>query len=71
MLRSRKPWLVPLCLFVYTTAMFVWLLPRNEETSMTEKVITVAVAYCFIAILYFVLKKKEKMARERENDLKK
>ena len=71
MLRSKKPWFVPLLLFIYTTGMFVWLLPRNNEVSTTEKVGTVVVAYAIIIVLYFLLKKKEKMAKEREDDINK
>lgn len=69
MLRNRRPWFVPLCLFVYTTAMFLWLLPQNQEADVTEKIITVVVAYLIIGILFLILKKKDKMARERENDI--
>lgn len=71
MLNARKPWLVPLCLFIYTTGMFIWLLPDNHDTSLTEKVITVVAAYAIIGVLYYVLHKKQQMAQERENDLKK
>ena len=70
MLRTKRPWIIPLCLFVYTTGMFIWLLPRNDEASTSEKVITVVVAYAIILLLYVLLRKKDKMARERENDLK-
>lgn len=62
---------MPLLLFIYTTCMFVWLQPRNNEVSTIEKVITVVVAYAIIIVLYFLLKKKEKMAKEREDDINK
>lgn len=71
MLRSKKPWLVPLLLLVYVTAMFVYLWPRNTEYTTWEKVGTVAVAYAIIGLLYVLLRKKQKMAQQRENDLKK
>ncbi|MDO4214960.1 MAG: hypothetical protein Q4D12_03485 [Bacteroidales bacterium] len=69
MLRTRKPWIIPACLFVYTTAMFIWLLPNNHEASTLEKIITVIVAYVIIAVLYFLLKKKAEMAKAREEDI--
>ncbi len=69
MLRSKKPWLIPLVLFIYTTGMFIWLLPRNTEASTSEKILTIVVAYAIIIILYLVLKKKAKMAQEREDDI--
>lgn len=69
MLRARKPWIIPLCLFLYTTAMFIWLLPKNHEAGIIEKVITVVVAYVIIAVLYFLLKKKAEIAKAREEDI--
>lgn len=71
MLRSKKPWLIPSLLAVYATGMFIYLIPRNHEAGMTEKMITVVSTYAVLIILYLLLKKKDKMARDRENDLKK
>lgn len=69
MLRSRKPWLIPSLLAVYATFMFAYLLPRNQVASTFEKVIVVGATYGVLVILYFLLRKKEKMAREREKDM--
>lgn len=71
MLRSRKPWLIPTLLAVYATGMFAYLLPRNHEASVAEKAAVVLGTYLVLAVLYFLLRKKEQMARRRENDLKK
>ena len=69
LLRTKKPWLIPLCLFIYTTVMFIWLLPKNQEASDMEKILTVVVAYAIIGGLYLLLRKKDKLAKERENDI--
>lgn len=70
MLRSKKPWLIPSLLALYATGMFIYLIPRNQEASTMEKIVTVAGTYAVLVVLYFLLRKKNKMAKERENDLK-
>ena len=69
MKRYRKSTVLPLILLVYTTAMAIWLLPRNTEISHTEKWITFAASYLIIGLLWLVLRKKEKLQKEREDDL--
>lgn len=64
----KSNWLTILLLF-YVTAMAVYLVPRNTEIGNTEKYITVAVSYVIILLLWFVLRKKEKLADERKRDL--
>lgn len=71
MLRSKKPWLIPSLLALYATGMFIYLIPRNHESSMAEKITVVTATYALLVVLYFLLRKKEKMAKKRENDLKK
>ncbi len=66
----RSVWL-PLLLFLYTTGMAVYFLPRNTEISDTEKYCTIGLSYVIIGILWFLLRKKERLARKREEDLKK
>ena len=70
MRRYKKPVLLPLILFLYTTVMAVYFLPRNSEISSTEKWLTVAGSYVIIALLWFVLRKKEQLAERRDNELK-
>ena len=62
--------LLPLVLFLYTTVMAVYFLPRNSEISSTEKWLTVAGSYVIIVLLWFVLRKKEQLAERRDNELK-
>lgn len=70
MRRYKKSVLLPLILFLYTTVMAVYFLPRNSEISSTEKWLTVAGSYVIITLLWFVLRKKEQLAERRDNELK-
>lgn len=70
MRRYKKSVLLPLILFLYTTVMAVYFLPRNSEISSTEKWLTVAGSYVIIALLWLVLRKKEQLAERRDNELK-
>lgn len=69
MKRYRKSNWLTILLLVYVTAMAVYLVPRNTETGDTEKYITVAASYVIVLLLWFVLRKKEKLADERKKDL--
>ena len=47
----------------------VYFIPRNTEISDTEKYLTVGLSYMIIALLWIVLRKKEKAEERRERDL--
>lgn len=64
MKKYRKSIWLPVALLVYTTAMAVYFIPRN-----TEKYLTVGLSYMIIALLWIVLRKKEKAEERRERDL--
>lgn len=68
MKKYRKSIWLPVALLVYTTAMAVYFIPRNTEISDTEKYLTVG-SYMIIALLWIVLRKKEKAEERRERDL--
>lgn len=70
MKRFRKSVIMPLALFIYTTVMAVYFIPRNHEMSDTEKWVTVGASYLIIALLWWVLRKKEQMMAKREEDMK-
>lgn len=55
-------------LFIYVTVTAIYLLPRNGQISLTEKWLTVGAAYAVVALLYFVLRKQEKMREKRWGD---
>lgn len=67
--KYRKSIWLPVALLVYTTAMAVYFIPRNTEISDTEKYLTVGLSYMIIALLWIVLRKKEKAEERRERDL--
>ena len=65
MKKYRKSIWLPVALLVYTTAMAVYF----TEISDTEKYLTVGLSYMIIALLWIVLRKKEKAEERRERDL--
>ncbi|MCF0159774.1 MAG: hypothetical protein HUJ99_03195 [Bacteroidaceae bacterium] len=68
--RIRKSILVPTLLFLYSTGCFLYFIPRNNGVSTKELWITVIANYVIIALVFFALRKKEKLQQEREDDLK-
>ena len=64
MRKFRKSIWMPLALFVYTTAMAAYFLPKNTEISDTEKWITFGASYVIIALLWYVLRLKEKQIEQ-------
>lgn len=66
--RYKKSTWWPVVLLVYTTAMAVYFLPRNTEISDAEKYLTVGLSYVIIALLWIVLRKKEKVQERRERE---
>lgn len=64
----KNPNITIAVLFIYTTCMYIYLFPRNNEMSNTEKWLIVAVSYIVLAVLWFMLKRRNRLRREREND---
>ncbi len=60
---------MPLILLIYTTGMAIYFLPRNTEISDTEKWLTIGAAYLIVALLWWVLRKKEKLMEQRNKDI--
>ena len=71
MKKIKKSTWITLALFIYVTASVIYLLPKNEEMSSVEKIVTTVISYLLIVGLWFFLRKKEKMQKEREDDLNK
>ncbi len=67
--RLRKSVWMPLVLWVYTTAIVVYFLPRNTEISDTEKWGTIVVSYLVIVLLWLVLRKREQMLEKRNREI--
>lgn len=67
---KKSLWLTSL-LFIYVTAMAIYFLPRNTQTSDLEKYLTVGGAYVIILLLWFVLRRKEKLFSKHKENLQK
>lgn len=65
---KKSTWL-PLALLIYTTAMAVYFLPKNSEISDAEKWITFGASYGIIALLWYVLRLKEKRLEKRNKEI--
>lgn len=65
----KNPNITIAVLFIYTTCMYIYLFPRNHEMSTTEKWLIVAVSYAVLALLWFMLRRRSRLRRERENDI--
>ncbi|NLI64460.1 MAG: hypothetical protein GX367_07000 [Bacteroidales bacterium] len=66
--RRKSTWLI-LVLFVYVTSMMIYLIPKNQEISDIEKYITIGVSYVILFLLWWVLRRKENLKRQREEDI--
>lgn len=62
MKKIRKSTGVALAFLIYVSVTAAYLLPRNTEVSLTEKIITVAVSYVIVLLLWLVLRKRNKCA---------
>ena len=60
MKKIRKSTGVALAFLIYVSVTAAYLLPRNTEVSLTEKIITVAVSYVIVLLLWLVLRKRNK-----------
>ena len=65
---KKSTWL-PLALLIYTTAMAAYLLPKNSEISDTEKWLTFGASYGIIALLWYVLRLKERRLEQRNKEI--
>ena len=67
--KIKKSTWMPLALLVYTTAMAVYFLPKNTEISDTEKWVTFGASYLIVALLWYVLRLKERRMEQRNKDI--
>ncbi|MDR0961588.1 MAG: hypothetical protein LBM62_03365 [Mediterranea sp.] len=66
MKKFRKSTIISLALLVYVTATAAYFLPRNTEISITEKYVTVGIAYVVVVLAWLVMRQKEAMQRKRK-----
>ena len=57
-------------LAVYTAGMYIYLFPRNTEMSNNEKWATIGVSAGILILLRFLLRRKNKLRKEREESIK-
>lgn len=67
----RNPNTTVAILAIYTAIVYAYLFPRNNEMSDAEKWITVGASVIVLIILWVLLRKREKLRKEREEDTKK
>lgn len=65
----RNPNVTIAVLAVYTAIMYMIFIPSNNEMGTTEKCVTVGVSVLVLALLWVLLRKREKLRRERENEI--
>lgn len=67
--KLTKSFWLPFALFIYTTAMAVYFLPKNTEISDTEKWTTIGASYGIIVLLWYVLRLKEKRMEKHNKEI--
>ena len=65
----RNPNVTVAILAIYTAIMYIVLIPQNKEVSDTEKTVTVVASVGMLALLWVLLRKREKLRREREEEM--
>lgn len=58
-------------LATYTAIMYIYLFPRNTEMTNTEKWVTIGVSVGILAILWVLLRQRNKLRKEREKNTNK
>ena len=66
----RNPNITIDLLAIYTVIVYAYLLPRNNEMTINEKIITVGTSCAVLGILWYLLRKRDKLRREREEDMR-
>lgn len=66
----KNPNITIAVLAIYTAIMYIYLFPKNTEMSNTEKWITVGVSVVILVVLWFLLQRRNKLRKEREEDMR-
>ena len=69
MIPYKKHKLIVGLLFVYMTGMYIYFFPRNNEMSDVEKWAIVGVSYLLLVILWFVLKRRDRLRSKHEDEI--
>ena len=65
----KNPNITVTVLAIYTAIMYIYLFPRNTEMTNTEKWATVGISVVILAILWILLRRRNKLRKEREDDI--
>lgn len=57
-------------LAVYTAIMYIYLFPRNTEMSNIEKWATVGASVVMLAVLWVLLRRRNRLKKERDDEMK-
>ena len=66
----KNPNVTVAILAIYTAGMYIYLFPKNTEMSDTEKWTTIGVSAGILALLWVLLRRKNKLRRKREEEMK-
>lgn len=66
----KNPNITIAILAIYTAVMYIYLFPKNTEMSNTEKWTTVGISAVMLILLWFLLRRRNKLRKEREEGLK-
>lgn len=66
----KNPNVTVAILAIYTAGMYIYLFPKNTEMSDTEKWTTIGVSAGILALLWVLLRRKNKLRKEREEKMK-
>ena len=65
----KNPNITIAILAIYTAIMYIYLFPKNTEMTNLEKWATVGVSVAILALLWFLLRRRNKLRKEREEGL--
>ena len=65
----RNPNFTIALLAVYTAVVYVYFFPRNSEMSTASKWATVGASVVILVLLWFLLRRRERLRKERENEM--
>ena len=67
----KNPNITIAILAIYTAIMYIYLFPKNTEMTNLEKWATVGVSVAILALLWFLLRRRNKLRKEREEGIRK
>ncbi len=66
----KNPNVTVAILAIYTAGMYIYLFPRNTEMTNSEKWVTIGVSAGILILLWILLRRKNKLRQEREENMK-